>query len=239
MQKSPTYFALLEACALDGCPVCRLSYNSVNSYLESFFTESVNDVEMRTRLRESLGYCREHVRFMLEARTGDPLSFSIIYQDILGNVLKGLPQGGASGLGDRLAFSVRRTAGGQTRQAAETEALLTPSAPCPVCEEQASSEKVILGTLVKSVVDTPMQQALVESHGLCLPHLNDALQAAAGQETFVTLVRLARQNLEGLNAELAEFIRKSDYRFAAEAVGQEGDAWKRALALASGNFVDK
>ena len=239
MSKSPTYFALLEACALDGCPVCRLSYNNVKSYLESFFTESVNDVEMRARLRQSLGYCREHVRFMLEVHTGDPLSFSIIYQDILGNVLKGLPLDSASSLGDKLAFSFRRAAGGQTRQAAETEILLTPSAPCPVCLEQASSEKVILGTLVKSMGDMAMEQALAESQGLCLSHLNDALQAAAGQAAFMILARLAHQNLEGLTAQLAEFIRKNDYRFAAEPVGNEGDAWKRALALASGNFVMK
>jgi hypothetical protein len=235
--KTPTYYALVEACALDGCPVCRLVQNSVHSYLDSFFYESVNDIQMRGRLRSSLGYCHEHIRMMLEMHIGDPLSFSIIYQDILGNVLRGLPDDGeAAKLSDRLLFSMRLATGGQSKQAAKIQALLAPPEKCLACREQESSTQVILKTLVKSITEPKMLQAVAESQGICLPHANQTLQMASDPDAFAVLVRLTRQNLEALIAQLAEFIRKNDHRFAGEKVGKESDAWLRALRLATGNL---
>ncbi len=39
---------------------------------------------------------------------------------------------------------------------------------------------------------------------------------------------------QALRDELAEFIRKQDYRFRDEGLGAEGDAWIRAIAQVSG-----
>lgn len=237
--KTPTYYALVEACALDGCPVCRVAQNSVRSFLDSFFYESVNDIQLRGKLRASLGYCREHLRLILETHLGDPLSFSIIYQDVLGNVLKGLPaENDAANQGGRLMFSMRWATGGQSRQAAEMQALLSPPDRCLACLEQENSTQVILKTLVKTINDPLMLAAVGESQGICLPHTNQALQMASDPDAFATLVRLTRQNLENLTGQLAEFIRKNDHRFADERVGKEGGAWKRALHLATGVEVD-
>jgi hypothetical protein len=259
--KTPTYYALIEACALDGCPVCRVVHNSVLSYLDSFFYESVNDVQLRGKLRLSLGNCQAHVRLMLEEHVGDPLSFSIIYQDVLGNVLKGLKsaqegagageqgskgegelvskgageQGGEGGWG-RVKYSLRRMTGGQSRQTAEIQRLLSPPEQCLVCREQESATQIALKTLLKSIADPKMLEAVAESQGVCLPHVNQALQIAPDADSFAAIVRLSRQNLERLTGELAEFIRKNDHRFANERVGKEGDAWRRALRLASGEF---
>jgi hypothetical protein len=49
------------------------------------------------------------------------------------------------------------------------------------------------------------------------------------------LLSLTRQKLTDLTGELAEFIRKNDYRFSPEGYGREGDSWKRAVAKAVGN----
>jgi len=38
-----------------------------------------------------------------------------------------------------------------------------------------------------------------------------------------------------LHAELAELIRKNDYRFMKEGLGKEGDSWLRALAMVIGS----
>ncbi len=236
--KTPTYYALVEACALDGCPVCRVVHNNVHSFLDSFFYESVNDVQLRGKLRASLGYCRDHLREMLDSHLGDPLSFSIIYQDVLGNVLKGLPdESEAANLGDRLKFSMRRATGGQSRQAAEIQALLAPPEKCLACREQDSSTQVVLKTLVKTINDPMMLAAVAESQGICLPHVHQALPLAADPAAFAALVRLTRQNLENLTAQLAEFIRKNDHRFADERVGKEGSAWRRALHLSVGEHL--
>jgi hypothetical protein len=40
--------------------------------------------------------------------------------------------------------------------------------------------------------------------------------------------------MESLRIELAEFIRKSDYRFRDEVYGKEGDSYKRAAEMING-----
>jgi hypothetical protein len=45
---------------------------------------------------------------------------------------------------------------------------------------------------------------------------------------------IQREKLEGLRTELAEFIRKSDYRMIQEGFGTEGDAWLRAVGMVIG-----
>jgi hypothetical protein len=65
-------------------------------------------------------------------------------------------------------------------------------------------------------------------------HLRLALEAVSDGDAYAVLLAISRKQLEALNAELAEFIRKNDYRFRDEGFGNEGDAWKRALSKISG-----
>jgi len=44
-----------------------------------------------------------------------------------------------------------------------------------------------------------------------------------------------REKLESLHRELAEFIRKNDYRFKDEGFGTESDSWKRAVHKLTGD----
>ena len=82
--------------------------------------------------------------------------------------------------------------------------------------------------------DAHMQAALAASAGLCLVHVRAALALASNAAAFDFLRDDARQHLARLAAELAEYIRKNDYRFAGEAFGAEGDSWQRALAAMVG-----
>jgi hypothetical protein len=45
---------------------------------------------------------------------------------------------------------------------------------------------------------------------------------------------ICQARIKALRAELGEFIRKNDYHFHAEPIGNEGNAWKRAAALTNG-----
>jgi len=90
MPNNPTYFALLEACQQPACPVCRLEQQATERYLDHLFYENVNDSGVRSHLRSSLGFCHEHTGLLLNHRLGDPLGMSIIYNDVLGRVLKRL-----------------------------------------------------------------------------------------------------------------------------------------------------
>jgi hypothetical protein len=240
--KTPTYYAILEACAYEGCPVCRIVQNGLEGHLKSFFYESVNDVERRARLRQSLGYCREHLRLMLDAHIGDPLGFSILYQDILTQLLRGLAASGdvaaGQGLADQLRFSLRQASGGKAKQVGSIETALAPAAACPACQEQAAFTELVLKTLAQTLRDEQMTQALSDSQGLCLPHLRQALPMAGDARAHQRLVQLSQQSLTNLRDQLAEFIRKNDYRFANEPVGEEGNAWRRALNLVTGEIVN-
>ena len=58
--KHMTYHSLREALAAPGCAFCRLVASAVDRYLRALLHESVNDPEVRERLRASRGFCREH-----------------------------------------------------------------------------------------------------------------------------------------------------------------------------------
>jgi hypothetical protein len=54
-----SYFDVLDACAKPGCPLCRLSEQVINRYLDAILYESVNDPGIREQFHRSLGYCSE------------------------------------------------------------------------------------------------------------------------------------------------------------------------------------
>ena len=60
MPKDTLYFELLDACAETGCPICRLSLESVQRHLDGALYEFVNDIEARAVLRVARGYCNDH-----------------------------------------------------------------------------------------------------------------------------------------------------------------------------------
>ena len=84
-----------------------------------------------------------------------------------------------------------------------------------------------------------MVEALRASEGLCLPHLRSALEQVREIGACEQLLSIHRARLETLESELAEFIRKNDYRFKAEGFGKEGDAWLRAVGLIAGSHREK
>jgi hypothetical protein len=74
------------------------------------------------------------------------------------------------------------------------------------------------------------------SAGVCLPHLRLALRRAPDAPAFERLQAAQFAIWQRFGAELDEFIRKRDHRFAAEPTGAEGSSWSRAVDLVSGQF---
>lgn len=235
MLNNPTYYALIEACRLPGCPVCRLGQQAVARYLDNLFYENVNDWGVRRHLRESLGFCREHTGHILEGAAGNGLGVALIYQDILKNLLDDLPypEDHSSGLEKISAWW-----GGRPRQLVENLknilANLTPTRPCPACQQLQETDRRTVGVLLAMLSEEPLQQAFQESQGLCLPHLRLTLNITSPPENQESVLALNGQKLAGLKAELAEYIRKNDHRFAHEGFGPEGDSWRRAMRLVVG-----
>lgn len=228
------YHDLLEASAEPGCPLCRLSAKWVHRYLDGLMYESVTDLGVRARLRESLGFCHQHA-WRLPALGGASLGIAFIYQSLLRKVDDELAQARfqpAAGLD----WQRVREALDRDRPSAATRALVTalqPQASCPACEHRDRMDHMALKAVVEALAtDSRLQAALRSSTsaGLCLPHLRRALELARDETAFRLLQSMAREHIARLIDQLEEFIRKNDYRFTHEGFGVEGDSWKRAVA---------
>ena len=89
MDKHGLYYNLLDAFALPGCPLCRLSVTSVTRWLGALSYENINDTAVRTRLRRSRGLCTVHAWHLLDEER-DLLGTAIICKDILDTHLHSL-----------------------------------------------------------------------------------------------------------------------------------------------------
>jgi len=219
MQKDTRYFDLIEACSESGCPICHISLELGRHYVDSILYEYVNDPDVRDEIRKSRGYCNEHAWWMLDVR-GAGLGIAILQRDVIETVLD---------------LTETWPNGRNTRQSAE-ELLkrLRPTAECPVCAHRREMEDIALNALLTHIGDPDLATALAGSAGLCLPHFLRALERVDDAEALKQLVALQRRTLTELRDDLAEFIRKNDYHFRDEGFGKEGDSWRRAIGIVSG-----
>jgi hypothetical protein len=225
---------LIAACHEPGCPVCRVLAKRVRNYLDKLFYEHVNDLKLREELRLGRGFCRTHAWMALEMGVGDALGVAIIYHDVLTNVLRLWPSGvGVSGGGGMLE-RLRRGGSGLRGAARNLAVALRPQGPCPACQQEADQLDLAVAVLMEAATRPELAAALEGSAGLCLPHFGKALGGAQTEAQAAELLRLEEAKLAALDAELAELIRKNDYRFRDEAIGAEGDSWKRAVRMVVG-----
>jgi hypothetical protein len=230
----------LEACREPGCPVCRLEGQALERYLDGQFYENVNSTSWRNHLRASHGFCHEHAWLAVNKRLGDALGFSIIYHDIVKNLLPSLSD-------DRRPTRATRGRRSVLGQAAESlqkrvEALLaslTPRKRCPACEFREQTTRNLITALLEELPGSTMREALLASEGLCLPHLRLTLGHVRDHSVYEELLTIHRVKLEQLKEELAEFIRKNDYQVIQEGFGREGDAWLRAIGIIAGSRIVK
>jgi hypothetical protein len=232
---NPIYYELLEAFPQPGCPLCRQVQSAVERSLAHLFYESVTDPAVRHHLRRSLGFCQKHAWLLVEARLGDALGIAIIYHDLLGSLLKNLPKASISSASEKSYRLLRRLPSSLKTVLQQALVVLAPHHPCPACEQEESSRAAAVGVLTASLKEPAFVEAFQASSGLCLPHLRQALEEVRDPLGLEILLSASREKWTALQAELAEIIRKNDYRYREEAFGPEGDAWKRVIAVMVGN----
>lgn len=237
MTKPAGYHDMRWALAQPGCPLCRLLARNADSYIDGLLWELVNDPEIRRELNHARGYCREHGWLLM--RHGASLGVAILMEDVLNTVLEVMDAGEYV---SPPGFSLQQvwqglnhqphSDSGQTGLAAE----LSPQSPCPVCVQMEHGKAYYLDALLAYLGEGPDSLApdYKASAGLCLPHFRLALQRAPNRPTFENLVAAQKVVWKRLQAELREFIRKSDYRYIKEGFGEEGNSWRRAIEAISG-----
>jgi hypothetical protein len=217
---------LIEAFGQPGCPVCRLATEAVDAYLTSVCYEQVNDLDLREQLRSAGGFCRAHAERFIRQRLGQ-LAAAIVYRDVLNTARKRIASGGGGSGGGLGRLKLSSLLGGMARRETRT------GPPCPGCEAEAEAEGRYLGVLRKRLPDPAVRAKYVAGDGLCLPHIDQALQA--DDEGARALAEAAVEMLGTIVGELDEYIRKHDYRFTTPVWDGGEDTPERAVERAVGH----
>ncbi len=212
-----------------GCVACRGASRSAWRYLEALLWEQVTDPGVRLRLRASHGFCPEHSRMVMavaSAASGQ-LGLAILGEDLLRHVREDLEVYGA-----RIESERAWRRGRRARISA-----LAPTARCPACEAAGRTAQNVVRDLAKADPDLEVsRRALDGTPHICLPHLRLGLAQAMSRAEADQLMGIYRAGDLALRRDLAEFIRKRDYRFQHERTTEhEGDAYARALRVLVGD----
>ncbi len=216
-----TYDELLTALPRSGCPICRVRSEHLERFFFWFKTENYSAPDLVKQLTEASGLCAIHARVLMDS--GRQYVGSVVAQYILVDARQKLEQTQAA----LSAVHPRRR-----RPASKTPVV------CPVCAQAAEDDDLLARAWVEALDVPEFRDKLATSTGLCLPHLRQVLSDAPDQIAH-DLLQTQIAWLHHLEAELAEYFRKTDYRFAAEPKGPEQTAWQRALEWLSGWPLDR
>ena len=222
MEYSREYQVLLEACKQEGCALCRLAHESTYRYLDAWKYELFTDVDLQKELRRSLGFCHTHTWQL--AQMGAALPLAQNYRSILSDSMSELQAAEAAASENRF----RRFF--ETKQ--EPQRL-----PCPACRLQEAEEVHLVHTLRHAILDEAFYTTFANSSGLCLHHLRIAIELKMSDTPGNWLSQLRKGQIEclqHLDAQLAEMIRKHDYRFRDEEKGPEMLSWIQTAGLVAG-----
>lgn len=217
-EKGLEFFAVLEALrTAQRCPLCELEVRGIQKYFDSLLYESVNDPGVRARLREARGYCGRHAHVLLGFRNG--LATAILYREQLEEFAKYL-------------------AAGPSRQSrarrSHPRGTWTQEDRCPACAVQITLRTCYQDVLAAWLLEEPLRSAFEQAHAFCVPHFLLCAEHMRVSETRRFLREVQAHKVTLLLNDLAEFIRKHDYRFSAEGFGREGTAWREAVLMMAG-----
>ncbi len=204
-----------HALARPGCAVCHLTQRSVTRFLKALAYEQVNDLELRAELRASRGFCPAHAQRWLHM-SGNVLGTALIYTDAVTAALRELSDAPAS------RGMLPGLFGGRSRDVV-----------CVACRAELEAQDRYLDSLLEGLGSDAVATALAGSDGLCLPHTKRAVER--GGRRAEPLMARAREVAVRLLAELAEVVRKEDYRFKDEPrTDAERTVPRRAVAWTAG-----
>ena len=225
--QDPNYFSLLEAMNADGCVVCRLADRQLERIIDSLRYERIDDYEIRRKIHQSGGFCREHALRILEQ--GDPLLHAIIYSRLCEQKVETLRSG------EDIA-SRRSSSDGRKRFGAR-EGLRAPNgSECLICEGLRELEDRVLPLIPMFYdCDETFRKAFDERGHLCVPHLEAVFSKSKPDASPNGILSAQIRKYDQLARHLREIERKFDYRYCNEtSCEDEKKAWRLAVALWTG-----
>lgn len=183
-----------------GCPICELTYESVDDNIDALFYENVNDPSERKKFSAGPGFCPKHLKMVEDHLRTHPelgiLGVSVLYGSISDEITRALN-------GELVNFGEN----------------------CQMCIIEKDSEKRYLDLFVQYISDDQRLKKYENAISMvCLNHSRELLKNAKINPNFknVQISKLGKV----LNA-LKEFVRKNDYRYSKEPIFLiEGEAWR-------------
>jgi hypothetical protein len=240
MAQTPAfYFDILEMLGRNRCPACELTRRQAMHYIDHALYGLVTDPHAQNLFADTGGYCRRHGEMLLKIPWGSALGVAILYNRLIEDAAGELKAGPAeSAAGEKRGASALGLFSAKIRRKPLSRG---DNPDCLACKVERETEEAVLHTLVESLRtgDPQMLEAVGGCEGFCLYHLDRTLVDPLPEKVETALRRHGLRRAERLLAELKEFMRKSDYRFAGEPMGPEGDSWTRAVAWVTGVSLEK
>jgi hypothetical protein len=111
---------------------------------------------------------------------------------------------------------------------------LTPHQRCPACRLGETFSCSVLRTLIDSLQEQDMHNALASSGGLCLPHLRQLFEQVQDAETCKELIAMNVERVEALRRKLSEVIREIEQHKDRKISQDEKDTWKAVINTITG-----
>jgi hypothetical protein len=227
-QRNLTRLDLIEALQRPGCALCYLAQQKSQRYVETLLDNAVTDVDQRDTWRRAKGFCHGHA-WMATSVPQASGSLAILYADVLRHEIERLATLRASLLPARWQpWLPRHRLGKRVRHWLN---VWQQRHTCPACRLWHEQEQLCLAVLLDDWYEPTLQAAFTQSSGVCVLHIARLIAHGTTHQHLPAFLAAQQEHLQALQAELQEFIRKLDYRFAREPYGSEADAWQRVLAL--------
>lgn len=201
-------FELMES-NFSGCPICYLNFESVRKTIFSILYESVNDPEIRARLRED-GFCHKHARLIFQVLEESPdlglLGISIILKDLLDSATE--------------LNTIKRPSRGKKERDHSHE--------CYFCKIEKDANKRHISVFARTMTDHSKRTIFERSESvLCFYHTAEIANVLSGTPVFEEFLRIQEEKLRMLSLHLESFIAKHDYRNTLPFTSDEASAWKK------------
>jgi hypothetical protein len=224
--KALSYYDLIEACALPGCPVCRLLEADSVRFFDALLYERFTDPRIQTALIDSRGLCSIHGAQLMDENRG-AFAIAFLNEVLVSALIDALdsvasPQSAQSRLTRLLGFPLDA--------AARTAQALSPEKPCMVCEALHQNEARYLDVLAEALGEVGALQRYGESDGLCLPHFRQLIANADDPAALEQLIAAQRAIWRRLEDALEAFISRHDAGADDQVLtDNEATSWRQAL----------
>ena len=232
-----------DAMKLGGeCLLCTLRRKMEVGEVERFLGASVMEPDTRIQVNRK-GFCRHHqeMLFAVDNRLGHALMLESHLTETRQRLNKALHDMKQAAKGASQASIIDRLSGKapspQKALSGSIEHLEKLTDTCVVCDSIDENMRRYLHTffhLYKNESD--FRRAFADSKGVCLPHAAELMQFAPQElnskelaDFADTLAKLETEAFDRMQDEISWFIKKFDYRFAAEPWKNSRDAVERSV----------